>query len=58
MIGYVIWARQIEAQLMAYMKRVEDVLGPDWEKQPDGAKLKQESDGFRAKLNTDHVKLL
>lgn len=25
--GSIIWARQIERQLIAYMKRVEDVLG-------------------------------
>ena len=29
--GAIIWARQIERQLLTYMKRVEDVLGKGWE---------------------------
>lgn len=53
--GSVIWAKQIEAQLDTYMKRVESVLGPEWEKHPEGMRLKQESDGFRKKLDTEAV---
>eukprot|EP00002_Diphylleia_rotans_P002763 TRINITY_DN1178_c0_g2_i14.p1 TRINITY_DN1178_c0_g2~~TRINITY_DN1178_c0_g2_i14.p1 ORF type:complete len:4518 (+),score=1049.96 TRINITY_DN1178_c0_g2_i14:77-13630(+) len=52
-VGSVIWAKQIEAQLDTYMKRVESVLGPEWEKHPEGMRLKQESDGFRKKLDTE-----
>ncbi|CAG8537602.1 36677_t:CDS:10 [Gigaspora margarita] len=37
--GFMIWARQIEIQLHTYMKRIEDVLGNDWELYPEGQKL-------------------
>nr|CAG4709143.1 unnamed protein product [Naegleria fowleri] len=30
--GFVIWARQIENQLITYMKRVDDVFGNGWER--------------------------
>ncbi|KAG2383609.1 hypothetical protein C9374_004280 [Naegleria lovaniensis] len=30
--GFVIWARQIEKQLITYMKRVDDVFGNGWER--------------------------
>ncbi|WVQ81477.1 hypothetical protein IAT38_003601 [Cryptococcus sp. DSM 104549] len=48
----IIWARQIERQLLAYMKRVEDVLGKGWESYAEGHKLQVESASFRAKLDT------
>ncbi|KAL7421138.1 dynein heavy chain [Cryptotrichosporon argae] len=48
----IIWARQIERQLVAYMKRVEDVLGKGWESYAEGQKLQVESASFRAKLDT------
>lgn len=48
----IIWARQIERQLLTYMKRVEDVLGKGWESYADGHKLQIESAAFRAKLDT------
>jgi len=48
----IIWARQIERQLVAYMKRVEDVLGKGWESYAEGHKLQVESASFRAKLDT------
>lgn len=48
----IIWARQIERQLLTYMKRVEDVLGRGWESYADGHKLQVESAAFRAKLDT------
>ncbi|KAK0438444.1 dynein heavy chain, N-terminal region 1-domain-containing protein [Armillaria borealis] len=44
--GAIIWARQIERQLLTYMKRVEDVLGQ---------KLQSESSAFRKKLDTRPV---
>lgn len=37
------------------MKRVEDVLGKDWENHVEGLKLKQDCDSFRAKLNTQEI---
>ncbi|KAF8934382.1 dynein heavy chain [Dissophora ornata] len=50
--GHIIWARQIERQLSAYMKRVEDVLGKGWELYAEGQKLQSESSSFRKKLDT------
>ena len=45
--GSIIWARQIERQLTAYMHRVEDVLGKGWETHVEGQKLKADGDSFR-----------
>ena len=50
--GAIIWARQIERQLEAYMKKVEDVLGKDWALHSEGQKLQDESNNFRKKLDT------
>ncbi|KAG6329443.1 hypothetical protein ID866_9648 [Astraeus odoratus] len=49
--GAIIWARQIERQLLAYMKRAEDVLGKGWELYAEGQKLQSESAAFRQKLD-------
>lgn len=53
--GTIIWARQIERQLLTYMKRVEDVLGKGWELYAEGQKLQSESTAFRRKLDTRTV---
>ncbi|KAF9068581.1 cytoplasmic dynein heavy chain 1 [Rhodocollybia butyracea] len=53
--GAITWARQIERQLVAYMKRVEDVLGKGWELYAEGQKLSSESSAFRKKLDTRMV---
>ena len=53
--GSIIWARQIEHQLNAYMRRVEDVLGKGWEKHVEGQKLKADGDSFKLKLNTQEL---
>jgi len=53
--GSIIWARQIEHQLDAYMRRVEAVLGKGWENHVDGQKLKGDGDSFRLKLNTQEL---
>ena len=50
--GAIQWARQIERQLSAYMKRVEDVLGKGWELYAEGQRLQTESSSFRRKLDT------
>lgn len=50
--GAIIWAKQIERQLNAYMKRVEDVLGRGWELYHEGQKLQGESNTFKKKLDT------
>uniref|UniRef100_T1JGT9 Dynein heavy chain, cytoplasmic n=1 Tax=Strigamia maritima TaxID=126957 RepID=T1JGT9_STRMM len=53
--GSIIWAKQIDRQLTAYMRRVEDVLGKGWENHVDGQKLKNDGDSFRLKLNTQDI---
>ncbi len=53
--GAIIWARMIERQLDADMKRVEDVLGKGWELYAEGEKLENESAFFRRKLNTTPI---
>ncbi|KIM76352.1 hypothetical protein PILCRDRAFT_646593 [Piloderma croceum F 1598] len=53
--GAIIWARQIESQLLTYMKRVEDILGKGWELYAEGPKLQSESAAFRKKLDTRPV---
>ena len=46
---------QIDRQLSAYMRRVEDVLGKGWENHVEGQKLKGDGDSFRQKLNTQEL---
>ncbi|CAF3346282.1 unnamed protein product [Rotaria sp. Silwood1] len=53
--GSIIWAKQIEKQLVRYLKRVEDVLGAGWEKHVDGQRLKFEGDSFKQRLNTSPI---
>ena len=53
--GSMIWAKQIERQLETYVRRIEAVLGKGWETHVDGKKLKEESDSFRKKLDTDFL---
>ena len=53
--GSIIWARQIERQLNAYLQRVEDVLGKDWAHHLEGQKLKTDGESFKVKLNTSDL---
>ncbi|KAF4584562.1 hypothetical protein EYR38_001791 [Pleurotus pulmonarius] len=53
--GAIIWARQIDRQLLTYMKRVEDVLGKGWELYAEGQRLQGDSAAFRKKLDTRPV---
>ena len=36
----IVWTKQIERRLNVYMKRVEDVLGSNWQDLHQGRKLK------------------
>ena len=38
--GAVIWSRQIEHQVDKHLERVEILLGPDWEKNQEGRRLR------------------
>eukprot|EP00111_Clytia_hemisphaerica_P013470 TCONS_00039590-protein len=53
--GSIIWAKEIERQLRAYLRRVEDVLGKDWESHIEGQGLKADGDQFRQKLSTQEI---
>jgi dynein cytoplasmic 1 heavy chain len=53
--GSIIWARQIERHLDNYMRKVEDILGPDWHLHAEGEKLQAESKYFRKKLETKQI---
>ncbi|KAJ3451774.1 dynein heavy chain [Anaeramoeba flamelloides] len=53
--GKIIWLRQIENQLINYMNRIGDVLGKDWEQQPEGKKLKIEGEKFRLKFDCNRL---
>nr|CAD7194334.1 unnamed protein product [Timema douglasi] len=53
--GSIIWAKQIDRQLTAYLRRVEDVLGKGWENHIEGQKLKADGTSFRLKLNTQEI---
>ncbi|TLD37835.1 cytoplasmic dynein-like protein 1 heavy chain 1 [Venturia nashicola] len=53
--GAIIWARQIERQLDGYMRKVENVLGPDWHLHSEGTLLEAESTNFRKKLDTKPI---
>nr|XP_018911901.1 PREDICTED: dynein heavy chain, cytoplasmic [Bemisia tabaci] len=53
--GSIIWVKQIDRQLTAYLRRVEDVLGKGWENHLEGQKLKHDGDSFRLKLNTADI---
>lgn len=53
--GAILWARQIERQLLMFMKRVEDVLGKGWELYAEGQKLQSESAAFRRKLEPRQI---
>lgn len=55
--GAIIWARQIERQLNAYMKRVEDILGNQWGMYHEGQKLQGESNSFKKKLEAKPVSI-
>ena len=57
LLNYPLFA-QIDRQLTAYMRRVEDVLGKGWANHVEGQKLKADGDSFRAKLNTQVLLLI
>lgn len=50
--GAIIWARTIERQLDNYLRKVEDVLGSDWDKHVSGRTLLEDANRFRVQLDT------
>jgi dynein heavy chain 1 len=53
--GTIIWARQIENQLLTLMRRLEDVLGVGWENHFEGKQLKEVCDELHNYLDTDQL---
>lgn len=47
----IVWARQIEHQVKEHLRRVEDVLGPGWEKSAEGNKLQAMGDSLVERVN-------
>ena len=53
--GAIIWVKQIERRLRAYLDRVGAVLGKGWEQHVDGQRLQQLGNAFLSKLNTQKM---
>ena len=53
--GAIIWVKQIERRLRAYLDRVGAVLGKGWEQHVDGQRLQQLGSAFLSKLNTQKM---
>ena len=49
--GKIMWAKQMERQVHALMKRMSDVLGPDWGQQLEGRGLRRSGDELLSKLD-------
>jgi len=49
--GKIMWAKQMERQVLALMKRMGDVLGPDWGQQLEGRGLRRSGDELLTKLD-------
>lgn len=51
----IIWARQMGRQLDTVMRRVADVLGPQWNMHTEGRQLQDDVAAVRKKLDTDAI---
>ena len=49
--GKILWARQMERQVHALMKRMGDVLGREWGQQLEGRQLRRSCDELLSKLD-------
>ncbi len=49
--GKILWAKQIERQVNALMKRMSDVLGPNWGQHLEGRQLRRSGDELLSKLD-------
>jgi dynein heavy chain 1 len=50
--GKILWARQMERQVHALMKRMGDVLGREWGQQLEGRQLRRSCDELLSKLDS------
>eukprot|EP01105_Mastigella_eilhardi_P022506 TRINITY_DN553_c0_g1_i1.p1 TRINITY_DN553_c0_g1~~TRINITY_DN553_c0_g1_i1.p1 ORF type:complete len:4613 (+),score=1400.71 TRINITY_DN553_c0_g1_i1:1522-13839(+) len=53
--GAIIWRRQLQRQLNKYLQHVEDVLGSNWQMDPEGLKIKTEGTEFLKKLDPQPI---
>ena len=49
--GKIMWARQIDRQVQALMRRMNDVLGPNWGQHLEGRQLRRSGDELLGKLD-------
>ena len=49
--GKILWAKQIERQVNTLMKRMGDVLGPNWGQHLEGRQLRRSGDELLSKLD-------
>ena len=49
--GKILWAKQIERQVHALMRRMGDVLGPNWGQHLEGRQLRRSGDELLSKLD-------
>eukprot|EP00587_Corethron_hystrix_P001648 CAMPEP_0113299688 /NCGR_PEP_ID=MMETSP0010_2-20120614/1622_1 /TAXON_ID=216773 ORGANISM="Corethron hystrix, Strain 308" /NCGR_SAMPLE_ID=MMETSP0010_2 /ASSEMBLY_ACC=CAM_ASM_000155 /LENGTH=4034 /DNA_ID=CAMNT_0000152971 /DNA_START=8 /DNA_END=12112 /DNA_ORIENTATION=+ /assembly_acc=CAM_ASM_000155 len=52
--GKILWAKQMERRVRLLIRRVGDVLGPGWENQLEGVKLRRMADELLEKLDTSN----
>ena len=50
--GKILWAKQMERQVHALMKRMSDVLGREWGQQLEGRQLRRSCDELLSKLDS------
>ncbi|KAL7476036.1 hypothetical protein ACHAW6_006560 [Cyclotella cf. meneghiniana] len=50
--GKILWAKQMERQVHALMKRMSDVLGREWGQQLEGRQLRRSCDELLTKLDS------
>ena len=50
--GKILWAKQMERQVHALMKRMSDVLGKEWGQQLEGRQLRRSCDELLSKLDS------
>ena len=53
--GKIMWAKQLSSHLTLYLKRVEAVLGDDWDMYTEGQKIKDETLSFQQKLDVGPI---
>lgn len=50
--SHIVWLKQFEYRVQSCLKRMEDVLGKQWDETSQGQKLKADSEAFLKQLNS------